>query len=114
MHGLIYTGAAWLGGWFGHRYGNFAAMKLGFAIMACVLGAGSFLNNGIGQVSVIMGWTFGMCFTWPMMQSLISAGETGKAIPNLAGLYNLTWSVVAAISFFIGGTVVEKLGMKSV
>ncbi|MDB6028412.1 MAG: Major facilitator superfamily 1 [Verrucomicrobiales bacterium] len=114
MHGFIYTGAAWLGGWFGHRYGNFAALKIGFAIMGLVLLAGAFLPGGASQVSVIMGWTFGMCFTWPMLQSLICAGEPAKALPNLAGLYNLTWSGIAAISFFIGGTIVEKLGMKSV
>ncbi len=113
-HGFIYTGAAWLGGWFGHRFGPFAALKVGFAIMALILGTGSSLNNGLGQAAVIMTWTFGMCFTWPMLQALISANEPARALPNLAGLYNLTWSAIAALSFFVGGTVVEKLGMKSV
>ncbi len=114
LHGFIYTGAAWLGGWFGHRFGSFAALKLGFAIMAAILGVGGWLESGAGQMIVIAVWTFGMCFTWPMLQSLLSLGEPASAMPKLAGLYNLTWSAIAAISFFIGGTIVEKLGMKAV
>ncbi len=111
LHGLIYTGAAWFGGWFAHRYGNFSALRIGFAILAVALGAGAFLPFAPVQVAVMLAWTFGMCFTWPTLQSLISAGEPSHRMPRIAGIYNVVWSGVSAISYFIGGALLDKLGV---
>jgi predicted MFS family arabinose efflux permease len=54
-----------------------------------------------------------MCFTWPTLQSFISDGESQSRLPILAGIYNVVWAGVSAVSFFIGGTLLEKLGIKS-
>ena len=113
LHGLIYTGAAWFGGWFGHRYGGYAALKTGWSIMSLILVLGAFLQNTIGQVATVAVWTFGMCFTWPIFQTLLSRGEPASHRPRIAGIYNIVWSGVAALSFFIGGTILELLGLRS-
>ena len=81
--------------------------------MAAALGAGAIIQEGWGQFAVVGVWTFGMCFTWPTLQHLISKGEPAANRPHLAGIYNVVWSGVAAVSFFIGGTLLEKLGMRS-
>jgi len=111
LHGLVYAGSSWLGGWFAHRFGNFFALKLGFTIMAVALAAGAMLPFALGQVCVLMLWTFGMCFTWPTLQSLVSDGARGRRLPRLAGIYNVTWSGVSAISYFIGGALLERFGV---
>src|SRR3954463_4476254 len=54
LHGIIYTGAAWFGGWFAHRIGNYSALKVGFAILAAALGAGAFLPFAAAQVVVML------------------------------------------------------------
>ena len=111
LHGLVYAVSSWLGGWFAHRFGNFFALKLGFTIMAVALAAGAMLPFALGQVCVLMLWTFGMCFTWPTLQSLVSDGAHGRRLPRLAGIYNVTWSGVSAISYFIGGALLERFGV---
>ncbi len=113
LHGLVYAGSSWLGGWFAHRVGNYRALKLGFSIMLAALGAGFFLNSSAAQIVVLLAWTFGVCFTWPTLQSLISEGESSSRMPRMAGIYNIVWSGVSAVSFFIGGALFEKLGVAS-
>jgi predicted MFS family arabinose efflux permease len=112
-HGLIYTGAAWFGGWFAHRFGNYPALKIGFAILALSLGAGSFLPFAAAQVLVMLIWTFGMCFTWPTLQSFLSEGQPSHEMPRTAGIYNIVWSALSAVSYFVGGAMLEHLGIES-
>lgn len=114
LHGIIYTGAAWFGGWFAHRHGSFNGLKIGFAIMGVALALGTILPSALAQIFVIVAWTLGMCFTWPTLQSLISDGEASERMPRLAGIYNVVWSGVSAISYFIGGALLEKLGIAAI
>lgn len=113
LHGLVYTGAAWFGGWFAHRYGNFPALKIGTVTMSLALGAGTFLPVAAGQIAVLLGWTIGMCFTWPILQSLVSDGENVRRMPRLAGIYNVVWSGVSALSYFAGGAILKQFGIRS-
>lgn len=111
LHGLIYTGAAWFGGWFAHHHGNYPSLKIGFVVMTVAMGVGAFFPVAGAQVGVLLLWTFGMCFTWPTLQSLVSNGEPDHRMPRLAGIYNIVWSALSAISYFIGGALLEKLGI---
>ena len=56
----------------------------------------------------------GMGFTWPGIEALISEGETPARLPALVGLYNFIWSITGAISFFSGGSIMEKFGGRSI
>jgi len=108
--GLIYVFAAWQGGRFAQRHGNFKALKIGFAVMAAGFAAGLFVHAMVGQIALACVVNIGMCMIWPVLEALVSES------PNPAravGLYNITWAVANASAFFIGGTIIDKLGYQS-
>jgi predicted MFS family arabinose efflux permease len=112
--GLIYAGAAWQGGKFGQRHGTFAALKLGFGLMAVSYLAASQLHSAAGQIAGAALVSLGMCFTWPALEALVSEGETPDHVPHAVGIYNITWAATNAGALFIGGTIVEKFGYASI
>jgi predicted MFS family arabinose efflux permease len=111
--GLIYVFTSWQAGKFAQRCGNFTALKIGFGVMAVGLAAGSQLNSVAGAIAAACVVNVGMCFIWPVLEALVSEGETPKHVPNAVGVYNITWAVTNATSFFIGGTLIKKLGYES-
>jgi predicted MFS family arabinose efflux permease len=112
--GLVYAVAAWQGGKFGQRHGNFAALKLGFGLMAVSYVVASQLHFAAGQIFGAAAVSLGMCFTWPALEALISEGEMPDHIPHAVGIYNITWAWTNAGALFIGGTIVEKFGYASI
>lgn len=112
--GLVYAFAAWQGGKFGQRHGNFAALKLGFGLMLVAYIIASQLGTAAGQVVGATWVTLGMCFTWPVLEALISEGETAEGIPRAVGIYNITWAWTNAVALFTGGAIIEKLGYQSI
>ena len=108
--GFIYVFVAWQAGKFAQRHGNFTALKIGFALMATALAAGLFVHALAAQIALACLVNSGMCFIWPVLEALASEG------PNPAravGIYNITWAVTNASAFFIGGTIIDKLGYQS-
>ena len=114
MHGLIYVGSALCGGKFAQRHGCFTALRVGSAGMGLVLLGGSAFSTVAGQVLTLAGWTFMMCFTWPALEALVSEGESEERLPRTIGLYNVVWASGAAIAYFFGGALFERLGEKSI
>ncbi|MEI8291582.1 MAG: MFS transporter [Verrucomicrobiota bacterium] len=112
--GLVYAFAAWQGGKYGQRHGNFAALKLGFGIMAASYLVAAQLGTCTGQILGAAAVSVGMCFTWPVLEALISEGESPEGIPRAVGTYNITWAWTNAVALFIGGTIIEKLGYQSI
>jgi len=112
--GLVYAFAAWQGGRFGQRHGNFAALKLGFGLMAVSYLVASQLHFAAGQILGAAAVSLGMCFTWPVLEALISENETPERVPHAVGIYNITWAATNAGALFIGGTIVEKFGYASI
>ena len=112
--GLIYTLASWQAGRLAHRWGYFTALKLGFGLMASALLAGSQLGSAAGQVAAAAVATLGMCFTWPVLEALISENETPDRVPHAVGIYNITWAATNALAYFIGGTLIVKFGFHSI
>ena len=107
--GLIYAIASWQAGKFAHRYGNFFALKIGFIVMAGGLLAGAQIHSMTGVIIAACIANIGMCFTWPVLEALVSEGETPAHVPHAVGLYNIVWAATNALAFFIGGTLVEKI-----
>jgi MFS family permease len=58
-------------------------------------------------------WTFGMCFTWPTLEALISEKETRGGLAQMVGIYNIVWASGADLAYFTGGAILEKLGRQS-
>ena len=110
--GLVYTFAAWQAGKFAQRRGYFFALKIGFGIMAVSLAAGLFLTSAPGEILAASCVTIGMCFIWPTLEALVSDGETAARLPRAIGIYNVVWAVTNALSYFVGGTLIETFGYK--
>ena len=72
------------------------------------------LGTAAGQILGAAAVSVGMCFTWPVLEALISEGETPARIPHAVGIYNVTWAWTNAGALFIGGTIVEKFGYASI
>jgi predicted MFS family arabinose efflux permease len=118
LNGGSYAIAAWWGGRFAQRFGYFTALKLGYGIMAAaqIFGAltlGARLGNAAEQIILMVIVVFGMSFTWPTLEALVSENETPSGLQHMVGLYNVTWAGTAALSNFIGGALVQHLGFHS-
>jgi predicted MFS family arabinose efflux permease len=112
--GFCYALSSWQAGRLAQRWGYFNALKLGFGIMAGALLVGAQLNSAAGQIATAVVVTFGMCFTWPVLEALISENETPDRVPHGIGIYNITWAATNASALFIGGTLLEMLGYRSI
>jgi len=113
LNGAIYTVFAWLGGKFAQRYGCFNALKLGFVIMLGALAVGSRVASAPGHILVMSVTVVGMCFTWPTLEALVSEGETVAGLPRMVGIYNMVWAGTAAVANFVGGALLQNLGLES-
>ncbi|PYJ07473.1 MAG: hypothetical protein DME25_03740 [Verrucomicrobia bacterium] len=110
LNGLLYACAAWFAGKFAQRRGYFTALYVGFGVMTVALGVGSRCHSLMGQCAAMLVWTFGICFTWPTLEALVSEGETRAGLRRMLGIYNVVWAGGAALAYFTGGTLLESLG----
>jgi len=114
LNGLIFAPCALYGGRFGQKHGYMNAVALGTAIMFVCLVASVFLATAPALMVAMGLWTFGMCFTWPNLEALISDRQDPAKLPGLLGIYNVVWSGFNAIAYFSGGAVAEAFGWKSI
>jgi MFS family permease len=54
-----------------------------------------------------------MCFTWATLEALVSEGETPAGLQRMLGIYNVVWAGTAAVAYFVGGAILDNLGLKS-
>ena len=113
LNGLIYSVLSWYGGRFAQRFGYFTALKLGFSVMILALAAGLGIHSAAGQVGVMVFVVIGMCFTWPTLEALVSEHESPQGVQHMVGIYNIMWAGTAAVSYFIGGAILERSHSKS-
>ena len=81
--------------------------------MTAALLFGGMSGSALGHVLVLAGWTLGMSFTWPALEACVSESDTRQEVQRMVGLYNLVWSGTAALAYFVGGAMLEKLGPRS-
>lgn len=109
--GITYVFASLWAGKIARRIGYFNALKTGFATMAAGLVIGSQQHSIIGAIAAACVVNFGMCFIWPVLEALVSEGNHAA---RAVGIYNITWAITNAVAFFLGGTLIEKLGYRSI
>ncbi len=108
--GLCYAVASWSAGRLAQSWGYYATLKLGFGSMVAGLVIGLLFPSVIGVIVSAAVVTLGMSFIWPVLEAIVSQGESPDHVPNAVGLYNITWAVTNAIALFIGGTLIVKFG----
>ena len=112
--GLVCVPAALWGGRFAQRAGYFTALKVGFGIILLALALGwQWAESAAAHVALLLAAVVGMGFTWPTLEALVSEGETYSGLQKKIGLYNVVWAATAALAYFIGGALLERLGLKS-
>jgi predicted MFS family arabinose efflux permease len=109
--GLIYTLASWQGGRLAARFGYFTALITGFSIMTAGVAVASQLHTASGIIAAACVVNMGMCLIWPTIEAMVSEGAVAA---DAVGFYNMTWATTNAVAYFIGGTLLEKLGYRSI
>ncbi len=110
--GYVYAFGSYQAGRIAQRFGYFAALRLGIALMlvaflACSLTASVGLTIGLALVGDL-----GMCLSWPALEALVSEGEPPIRLQGLLGVYNFVWAAAGAASYFSGGALLDHFGPK--
>jgi MFS family permease len=113
LNGATYAVGVWWAGKLAQRLGYFTSLKFGYFIMMAAQAIGSQLHNAPAQVLAMAATDLGMCFTWPVLEALVSEGEPVEQVPHMVGLYNVIWAGTGAVAYFMGGAVLEKFGLRS-
>lgn len=112
--GLAYGLSCIVGGRFAQRRGYINALRFGWAVMAAGGAAGAIVEP-LGLHLALMGISaFGMAFTWPALEGLVSEGETRVSLQRNIGAYNLVWAGAGAAAYFCGGAMLNALGYRAV
>lgn len=111
--GLLYIPASRLGGRFGQRHGYFTSLRVGFGglLVAMCLGwweqSLPFLLLGVAL------WSVSICFTWPILEALVSEREEPRRLLDRVGQYNVVWAATMGLAQLVGGWLFERLGPTS-
>jgi MFS family permease len=114
LNGALTAIGAFFGGKIAQRYGYHRALKLGFFTMMASLTVGSRLSTPAGHLIVMSAMVLGMCLTWPTLEALVSEGEPRGRLEGVLGLYNVVWAGTGALAYFVGGALLEHLGLRTI
>jgi predicted MFS family arabinose efflux permease len=110
LHGGTYIFAAWFGGRFAQARGYLTSLAVGFTGLALCAGLAFILDSALSQVLLIVPYTSALLLTWPALEALVIEHEPVARVPHMVGIYNLTWSLSTALSYFTGGRLYDALG----
>lgn len=112
LNGIVYTVGSWQGGKFAQKYGPVFSITIGVSGLCVALFVGGMVHTIILQIVAYVLWTISICFIWPALEAVVS-DNAGDDLSTMVGLYNVTWAGAGAVSYFITGILLEKLGMQS-
>lgn len=111
--GLLYIGASWYGGRFGQRHGYFTSLRVGFTGLILGVGFGWVVPGLWAKLVGVAVWSVAICFTWPILEALVSEHEPPHRLPNRVGVYNVVWAATMGLAQLVGGWFFERLGEAS-
>ncbi len=114
LHGAIYVFAAWQGGRFAERRGYTASLTAGFVGLFLCMVVGALVSSAAALLAVMAVYTIVLLLVWPALEALAIADEPPERVPHLVGLYNLTWSGSAALAYFTGGPLYDRIGARMI
>jgi len=112
-NGGCYAVFAWAGGKFAQKIGYARALEIGLGIMVVCLAIGSQLHTAWGHITILLLATIGMCLSWVTLEALASDGETRAGLQHMVGIYNVTWAATGSVAYFVGGALLDHLGLRS-
>jgi predicted MFS family arabinose efflux permease len=110
LYGFIYIFSAWQCGKFAQRRGYLTSLKLGFSGLMALMLVGGFLGSAAGVICIVAAYSIALLFTWPALEALVSENETHSGVQHMVGIYNCTWSAAAAVAYFTGGPLYDRMG----
>lgn len=113
IHGLIYIPMSWFAGRHGQRHGYFGSLRIGFGGMLIAVVFPWLVPTVWAHCVGLAVWTATLCFTWPILEALVSEHESAARLPDRVGLYNVIWASTSAAGVFFGGTLYTRLGEAS-
>ena len=113
LNGAVYAAASLWAGKFALQAGYFTALKLGFSLMSAALAVGLFVPSASGQIAIKIAVMIGLALTWPTLEALVSESEPPSGLLQMLGIYNLVWAATAALANFLGGAMLDTLGLQS-
>jgi len=113
LNGLTYACTAWYGGYFAQRHGYFNSLKVGFGLMAAAYMTGWIGHTIPVHIGAMMTVVVGMSFTWPALEAMVCEGESRAGVQHMLGVYNVVWAATGAVAYFLGGAMLENLGLRS-
>jgi MFS family permease len=115
LYGLVYIPAAVQCGKFAQRRGFVTSLKVGFGGLMLAMVLGALLKGTIaGNLITLVAYTVALLFIWPALEALVSENETQAGVQHNVGVYNTTWALGAAVAYFIGGSLYDRLGAAAV
>ena len=115
LYGLVYIPAAVQCGKFAQRRGFITSLKVGFGGLTLAMILGALLKDSLaGNLVALVAYTVALLFIWPALEALVSENETQAGVQHNVGIYNCTWASGAAVAYFLGGGLYDKLGDKAV
>jgi predicted MFS family arabinose efflux permease len=115
LYGLVYIPAAVQCGKFAQRRGFITSLKVGFGGLTLAMILGALLKDSlVGNLVALVAYTVALLFIWPALEALVSENETQAGVQHNVGIYNCTWASGAAVAYFVGGGLYDKLGDKAV
>lgn len=110
LYGFIYIFSAWQCGRFAQRRGFLTSLKVGFSGLMLLMLIGGFLTSAPGVICILAAYGILLLFTWPALEALVSENETKSGVQHMVGVYNCTWSAAAALAYFTGGPLYDRMG----
>lgn len=113
MNGAVYAVCSLYGGKFAQRHGYLSALVLGLCLMLGAIGCSSQVHSASLHIGLMLVADMGMCFTWPALEAIICEGEDRAGLQQMIGTYNIVWATTGAIGYFLGGAILQTLGIRS-
>jgi MFS family permease len=108
--GLVYTVGALLAGRMAQRTGRRGGLIGLYGLMTLAALAGLWSRADAWIILPLLAYTFALAMSWPMLESLASAGAGLDAhrLSRRIGAYNLVWAGVGVLAIAVEGALIER------
>jgi MFS family permease len=107
VQGLVYVVGSLAASSISQRFGRRRSLLVLFVLIGAIAAVGIFRPTPRAVTSLLIAYTLVISLTWPMIESLVSAGIGARELSRVLGVYNLVWAGIGACAVAINGTIIE-------